>query len=117
MRNSTRGSARDRGPPWRAAGNEVPRTKKKKKPRAAERRARTKRREKNISAGAMARERKKNIIRAGAKKKYYSGGSETKFGRQREHNPQKSLRTVETSFFYLFLSGVDIIIYWKELQP
>ena len=75
-----------------------------------------KRREKNISAGAKARERQKKIISAGAKKKYYSGGSEKKFLRQREHNPQKGLRTVEMSFFYLFLSGVDII-YWKELQP
>ena len=45
----------------------------------------------------------------------FLGGSEKNFWRQREHNPQKSLRTVETSFFYLFLSGVDI--YWKELQP
>jgi hypothetical protein len=56
-----------RGPPWCAAGTEVPRALEKKEFPAAERRARTKRREKNISAGAMARERKK-FISVGAKK-------------------------------------------------
>ncbi len=94
---ATRGSARE-GVPRSAVAR-------KKEPRATDRRARTKRREKIISAGAKARERNKNIIRAGGKKIYYSGGSEKKFWRQREHNPQKSLRTVET------------FIYWKELQP
>ncbi len=112
---ATRGSAREgvRGPPWHEKKGENGR---RSDAGDGATRADKKRREKNISAGAKARERKKNIIRAGAKKKYYSGGSEKKFWRQREHNPQKSLRTVETSFFYLFLSGVDII-YWKELQP
>ena len=86
-----------RGPPWRATSSEVPRMTKKKKPPATDRRARRKRREKIISAGAKARERKKNHL----------GGSEKKFWRQREHNPQKGLRTVETSSFYLFLSGVS----------
>ena len=60
---------------------------------------------------------------AGEKKKYYLGGSEKKilFGRERNkiltstrtQPTKKLLRTVETSFFYLFLSGVDID--WKEL--
>ena len=65
---------------WKRArgGTEVHRGAKK-EPRATDRRARTKRREKNISAGAKARERKKN----------HFGGSEKKFWRQREHNPQK----------------------------
>ncbi len=40
---------------------------------------------------------------AGEKKKHRFGGSEKKFWRQREHNPQKGSRTVET--------------YWKQLQP
>ena len=68
---------------------------------------------------------KKKIFRR-ERKKYYSGGSEKKilFGRERKKiltstrtQPTKRLlRTVEMSFFDLFLSGVDII-YWKELQP
>ncbi len=33
---------------------------------------------------------------AGEKKKIFLGGSEKKFWRQREHNPQKKLRTVES---------------------
>ncbi len=68
---------------------------------------RQKGREKNILAGA-----KKG---AGEKKKYYSGGSEKKFWRQREHNPQKDLRTVEKTFsIYLFLSGVSTILEGAE---
>ena len=113
----------------------VPRSRargKKRRKRAAERRARTKRREKNISAGAKARERKKNIIQAGAKKrggsekiilfsgarekKNHLGGSEKNSGvnENTTHKKTFTYSMVETSFFYLFLSGVDYI-YWKEL--
>ena len=69
VRNSTRGREGDRGPPWCAMGNEVPRAPKKKCGRQIDVRT-PKRREKNISAGAKkgAGEKKKNIIRAGAKK-------------------------------------------------
>ena len=80
-----------RGPPWRATGTEVPRAPEKKCTPAADRRARTKRREKIISAGAKARERKKILFGRERKKKNIRAGAKKKFGRQREHNPQKSV--------------------------
>ena len=72
---------------------------------AAERRAQTKR----------ARERRKNHF-GGTEKKILFGRERKKILTSTRTQPTKRLlRTVEMSFFYLFLSGVDI--YWKELQP